>query len=94
MKTDHTPGPWEARTDMSGYYVFAKGRIIEDTTRPRTMMSEADALLIAAAPELLKALMEANEMLEIKTGVSCYAAELALRKATGKMWQELKEEEK
>lgn len=66
--SDHTPGPWEYRRDhQTGVpYVFARGRIFEDTVQPRTGMREADARLIAAAPDLLKAIEALAEKAQVK----------------------------
>lgn len=64
MGAEHTPGPWEAkeqqRRDLKGYVVVAHdlvvGEIIvsEAFPSPRLVaISEANANLIAAAPDLL-----------------------------------------
>lgn len=66
----HTPGPWEVVITFSG-------NILIDTPRCRwslgRLMSESDASLIAAAPELLEALQEAVTELEF-----LYSAYLAM----------------
>lgn len=56
MSKTHTPGPWKVGLEgyvihVSGYPCIARCENDEDQTR-----SEANALLIAAAPELLEAL--------------------------------------
>ena len=60
----HTPGPWtfvhEGGID-GGYFIDAKEDVV---VLPRGRLNEADARLIAAAPDLLaalKAVMEAAE---------------------------------
>jgi hypothetical protein len=53
----HTPGPWEARWSERGQYWFIdheQGG--EGYTLTKLNCEEADASLIAAAPELLEAL--------------------------------------
>jgi hypothetical protein len=63
---DYTPGPWEARTSPLGEcYVFARGRIFVDEVRPRTGMADADARLIAAAPDLAAEIKRLREALEL-----------------------------
>lgn len=56
----HTPGPWTARkhTDTKGWTVSAGNSIASVKPRPE---AEANARLIAAAPELLEALKEIRE---------------------------------
>jgi hypothetical protein len=65
MSTKHTPGPWEANqwydeeTGVSGWSFSAGGYLLPlsalETDDPEE--AEANARLIAAAPELLKALI-------------------------------------
>lgn len=68
----HTPGPWKAYPvsyDASAYYIFAKntkdGRSPTVAHIPRSTIQpmEANARLIAAAPELLEALQDLNREL-------------------------------
>jgi hypothetical protein len=62
---DYTPGPWEARTSHVGeHYVLARGRVFGGS---KTGMSEADARLIAAAPDLAAAYRELQEQLRMYT---------------------------
>ncbi len=72
--TEHTPGPWSIETDVSGIYVMTPGQGIAklyDVTptqwiKDRLMsIGEANARLIAAAPELLEALEETLRALEV-----------------------------
>lgn len=98
MTQKHTPGPWEARmaTDPEsghGWWLYApnygavgfwRGGRTTDTNR-YWQLSEADACLIAAAPELLEALEnfvevnnnpecgEVNKRLAIKDAVDAIA---------------------
>lgn len=59
MKPKHTPGPWEPRweasEDMAHSVWTEDGHCVLDVRCNDTMTRE-DALLIAAAPELLEAL--------------------------------------
>ncbi len=75
----HTPGPWKLAStypDIDGYKViggtlaFRKGpRLLavvkNQGQRPLSEDSSADALLIAAAPDLLQALKDALHLLEM-----------------------------
>ena len=60
----HTPGPWGWDSRNSNYYLLtfasdAPHQIVAELKTPRDAMGDADAHLIAAAPELLEyALME------------------------------------
>lgn len=61
----HTPGPW--RTYRDSHVAVVSGTDEEDTFRYVAQdMSEADARLIAAAPELLKALDELTLAVEFR----------------------------
>lgn len=66
MKTEHTPGPWTIQHGHSSrvYLInnpqgHAVGEIVYSDTR-----NPADAQLIAAAPDLLAALMQATAALK------------------------------
>jgi len=62
----HTPGPWETSVDDSGQWdVCAEGGgdMIADLSGSEH--GEADARLIAAAPELLATLKDAREELRL-----------------------------
>jgi hypothetical protein len=54
----HTPGPWEAKreTDYVPAQVWAAGRQLAEVYGESREPRAANARLIAAAPELLKAL--------------------------------------
>jgi len=86
----HTPGPWLAkRADGGGYFEWHVGRdgencsIAEDITDPVTRdPSEANAHLIAAAPDLLDALKAATSLPLSHSWVP--AALAAIAKAEGR----------
>lgn len=60
----HTPGPWKAHRTVSGDYQIRFGgkggwlAEVFDDDEPVEGRTEADARLIAAAPEMLEALQE------------------------------------
>ena len=59
--TAHTPGPWRAEPrDSGGLSIMAKSDVVAQTNRygPTLPCVEANARLIAAAPDLLAALKE------------------------------------
>lgn len=58
MKTAHTPGPWTASKLYKDNSAVIKGEGGEPVLFIRTAKSEDDLHLIAAAPELLAALVE------------------------------------
>ena len=89
----HTPGPWFAkRAGGVGYFEWYVGRdgenypIAEDITDPVTRdQSEANAHLIAAAPELLGALkMMLEGGLEGPTSQAIETALATIAKAEGR----------
>lgn len=55
MSTKHTPGPWE----WTGLFIEHDGRAIAQLLPHGQKPNEANARLIAAAPELLEALKRA-----------------------------------
>ena len=58
----HTPGPWEVRYSTRGGYWFIDHKVAgEGLTLTKLDCSEDDALLIAAAPDLLAAIKEVME---------------------------------
>ncbi len=101
MKTTHTPGPWELQeiTHASeGLVYFVKGANATVQHKSKDTAGEANARLIAAAPELLAALQRAEALLSIAynpgiedsvtlAATSCQwatnAARAAIAKATG-----------
>lgn len=67
--SDHTPGPWEIRRSTKGYAYAIRapnGKRVKDVTRwaaisvPSLPEGEANARLIAAAPEMLTILQWLN----------------------------------
>ena len=72
MTSQHTPGPWWfAQVDYEGNCVAGAGD--HELT---VALSRPDARLIAAAPDLLAALVEAQEALDV---LADDAADLAMR---------------
>lgn len=58
----HTPGPWDAdEEDFSIYQIETSDQIAEVFSHHPPEELEANARLIAAAPELLEALIELTE---------------------------------
>ena len=100
MKTQHTPGPWTIHADTDGWPLVMSGgvagRIVanvnpqscpDESSAPEfvEMPCEANARLIAAAPELLEALQSVLENCLDSEGL-CAAhakARAALAKTTG-----------
>lgn len=74
MSTKHTPGPWSVDPDAPEYVT---GYQIASTVQGDHMepVSEANARLIAAAPELLAVLEQVAQYLELdrKENVNSYA---------------------
>ena len=90
----HTPGPWDA-IPFQSHYGTHWGVIAINPTRGRidsaiTGMTEADARLIAAAPDLLESLRGLVEKTEWKDGMGDYGVQsedetmIAARKAIAK----------
>jgi len=85
----HTPGPWEAPNIDDGcsarqYWIVGPdgeqlAAVVDDHSDP-----QADALLIAAAPDLLEALFAIRDARNTDQDLAAWAlAELAMSKATG-----------
>lgn len=88
MKTEHTPGPWKVREDYAGAQsVVSADAFLARVGPPNTEQAEANARLIAAAPELLEALQGLLAAVEQGTlpgsGKAQDAARAAIAKATG-----------
>jgi hypothetical protein len=71
MNTKHTPGPWTAKelhANYSGFVVLAENRprkgYMARVDDKSGVFSEADARLIAAAPELLDALKHCRDIFQ------------------------------
>ena len=85
MTTQHTPGPWAFNED-GGWYIKAPGQLGSlmgnDTYYPWNSENKADWLLIAAAPEMLKALRDV-ETLGLLPPSLLLRVRAAITKATG-----------
>jgi len=78
-----TPGPWELRqSTRHGYWFIDYPQQEGSATLTKLDCGEADACLIAAAPDLLAALREAIEIIE-GTGLDASPQRAAIAKATG-----------
>lgn len=70
LTTGHTPGPWVVRTTEDGriaIYSKADSLWITEMLRPMPILnSEANAHLIAAAPEMLEALKELKNQIRVR----------------------------
>ena len=88
MSEKHTQGPWKVAPDFSIVSEHAYYKIAEIVAGDREGECEANASLIAASPDLLKA---AQDVLSHKRGeddwlilsIHCRALEDAVKKATG-----------
>lgn len=87
MNTQHTPGPWHVNTlETVPHTIHALRGHVADVSRG-TMNEvgadeiEANARLIAAAPDLLAAAIEAADTLEGE-GIHAHALRAAIAKAT------------
>lgn len=88
MNTKHTPGPWSIKDDdgiiANNQYWIASIHIARTKDE-----KEANARLIASAPELLEALIKAeNTLLDMDSnyggaGIALPMAQAAIAKATG-----------
>ena len=85
MNTKHTPGPWviESRTNKgAGFSIIAKEAHFS-CAGVAHYIGEADARLIAAAPDLLEALKRMREKYGEYACEICEIADSAIAKATG-----------
>ena len=88
--SNHTPGPWkvsrrfdvyqDTQTPGVGGTFIASTKGVSELPESVNEVCEADARLIAAAPELLKAL---QDILIFDSALSQENARAAIRKATG-----------
>ena len=98
MKTQHTPGPWTIHADTDGWPLVMSGgvagRIVanvnpqscpDESSAPEfvEMPCEANARLIAAAPELLEALQFVMTASGEQLSTAFEQAQAAIAKATG-----------
>jgi hypothetical protein len=93
----HTPGPWtsvcapEIEPDESTHYISCKHGVLgywrgqkRHHTDSNWILKEADANLIAAAPELLEALQDLlNDVGRASSMLGAIKARAAIAKATG-----------
>ena len=88
-KSKHTPGPWALSKSRAGHsIVCASGRTVAaahllGTIHPVDEV-EANAHLIAAAPEMYEALKWARILLDIEGKYSLIGIDMALAKAEGR----------
>lgn len=86
MTTKHTPGPWKVidRRPHFGIVQVGKGGVIA-TIPSNTIKSndekQANAALIAAAPELLEALIDIVQAHDVKMGKSAIELRISLARA-------------
>ena len=83
--TEHTPGPWEAQ-ESTVYQIDGYGLCYVEGKR-----AEADARLIAAAPDMKEALegvmrMTFEDLSAVESGEIIEAAVRSLAKARGEDW--------
>ena len=70
----HTPGPWKVASPLIVIAYHGVGRLIVDCDKPMSGSmeeNEANASLIAAAPELLEAAKRASAELSVNGHVDC-----------------------
>ncbi len=93
MTTQHTPSPWawHSRSEDQAhngavYHLKREGHAYAVAMQPQYVSAEqweADASLIAAAPELLEALIAARSLLDkTMSPNACAMADAAIAKAT------------
>lgn len=101
-----TPGPWEVSQQKESSLSFLKEIHIVDSNgyyqcgihKANSTLSKKDAHLIAAAPEMLEALIDAFELIgciEVNEDKDFNIDQWLLpviEKATGKSWEEIKNE--
>ena len=97
METKHTPGPWTVTADGAGWHIecaperghsvaYIMAEIGEEDPDTSDDEKEANARLIAAAPELLAALIDLlhqSKLSQDEGGWDFEQAETAIAKATG-----------
>jgi hypothetical protein len=89
----HTPGPWHYQENSDAYTHIVRGPsgyFVHQGSQHTDGVSKANALLIAAAPELLEACLEMVTAVEMEgaNGLRFFEARnsalIAIRKAEGK----------
>jgi len=67
----HTPGPWQTGENLNGpnLSVFSGGQIVADCAFPSdNTIAEANARVIAAAPDLLEVAIRCEQMVSTTNG--------------------------
>ena len=89
METKHTPGPWAIEYRTDGQSTYSPRICAGEQDAEFKAKAEANARLIAAAPELLEALDGLCGLAELRPGhlqdykAAVAAARAAIAKATG-----------
>jgi hypothetical protein len=84
----HTPGPWRYKADGGNYMLIFCSNDEGWGDNLRGYCGEANARLIAAAPDLLEALREALHLIDTTSpieGDTVRRARVAIDKATGNL---------
>ena len=99
MKLEHTPRPWFVLKDAFEWNICHKPKVLQGTPAgypvarcPTSIKNaEANARLIAAAPEMLEALIKVydNRGEEDKLYLQAERLRPIIEDATGKTWEEL-----
>ena len=80
----HTPGPWIYDEENDGGIYCANGTYVGAAVKLGTDKGSANASLMAAAPELLEALEDLLEVVQVNLGLEARNAVAAIAKAKGK----------
>ena len=88
----HTPGPWKAQTFATSWKVWPISRRKADGSAVAYDCTEADARLIAAAPELLEALRYLLDNQGDYSAAGIAICREAIAKAEGRSWTNTKED--
>lgn len=83
MSGMHTPGPWKSTTAYIDIEVRTESYALVAVVTPIRCETEANASLIAAAPDLLEALMQMVACHDEPTCPAIDVAKAAIAKATG-----------
>jgi hypothetical protein len=83
----HTPGPWKQHVDGEKTYASVRspvGQIVADCGSRSDLIAQANAKLIAAAPDLLEALQLMTESFvsHFPNGIEVEKARAAIARAT------------
>ena len=91
MTTKHTHTPWRVVTDGINYWVEVNNRIIIVSKGRSKVEAEQHAHLIAAAPEMLEALVDAETVLGENLQFITDLADLAIRQRDSETLKRLKQ---